>query len=129
MILLAWVFGCGGGEPTTERGLYRLEWTTEPAPIPTSELFVVRVELKDPETGAPVEDATVRVDATMPAHGHGMATRPEPDPGVCTGGTCTHPGGVYTIRGLKLHMPGEWQFRFEVEGPAGADALTVTRNQ
>ena len=113
----------------TRNGKYLVDWVPVPAPIPTSELFEVRVTLLDAKTGVPVPDAKVRVDARMPQHGHGMATRPVEDPGTCTGSgdamTCTHPDGIYLTRGMKFHMPGEWTLTISVEGPAGNDQLVV----
>jgi hypothetical protein len=107
---------------TTKQGAYVLDWGPQPDPIVAGELFTVRVSLRDAATGAPVEDATVQVDARMPQHGHGMATRPEDDRGSCDGaGRCLHPGGVYLTRGMKFHMPGEWTLSFQVDGPRGRD--------
>ncbi len=113
----------------TRNGRYLVDWTPVPAPIPTSELFEVRVTLRDAKSGAVLPDAKVHVDARMPQHGHGMATRPVDDPGVCTGSgdamTCTHPDGIYVTRGMKFHMPGEWTLTISVEGPSGHDQLDV----
>lgn len=110
---------------TTKGGLYTVAWTTVPAPIPMGGLFELHTTLRDAKTGALVEDATVRVDARMPQHGHGMATKPEDDPGACSGEppVCRHPDGVYVTRGMKFHMPGEWTLSFVVDGPAGPDRL------
>lgn len=120
------------GEPTgaalpTRKGLYTIRWTAEPSPIPLSELFVVAVELRDAKTGAPVESGAVRVNAQMPQHGHGMATKPQDDPGVpgVEVGTWTHPQGRYRTEGMKFHMPGAWTLSFQVEGPSGPDELEV----
>jgi hypothetical protein len=49
---------------------------------------------------APVAVDGLRVDATMPAHGHGMNYRAEVGP---------RPGGGYRVEGLLFHMPGAWQ--------------------
>ena len=107
----------------TARKLYRVQWRSIPDPPPLSTLFEVEVTVTDPD-GKPVEDAKVTVDATMPQHGHGMATKPEQDPGVCdAAGACRHPGGRYRTRGMKFHMPGEWKLRIDVEGPSGTDHL------
>ncbi|MDP2304506.1 MAG: FixH family protein [Pseudomonadota bacterium] len=109
----------------TSKGLYRISWLTEPAPPPLSALFEIEATLTD-AAGAPVTDAKVRIDARMPQHGHGMATKPEDDPGVCdASGACSHPDGRYRTRGMKFHMPGEWTLRFDVEGPGGTDHLEV----
>lgn len=116
-----------GAEPLpTARKLYRIAWRTEPSPPPLSALFEIEATVTD-AAGAPVTDAKVRIDARMPQHGHGMATKPEDDPGVCdaSGAACTHAEGRYRTRGMKFHMPGEWTLSFDVEGPAGTDRLEV----
>jgi len=48
---------------------------------------------------------SVRVDATMPEHRHGMNYRP----------TVTATGeGRYKAEGLMFHMAGRWELMFEV---------------
>jgi hypothetical protein len=129
-------------EVTTASGRYHIVWTSEPAPIPLAQLFEMHMTVTDAKTGAPVEDGIVTVDATMPAHGHGMPTRPEHDRGTCVpaadGATsgdplgeaiCTHAGGVYVTRGMKLHMPGEWVLSFQVNTPTGGDGIDVRHVQ
>jgi hypothetical protein len=126
-VILALLLACRSPEaptvPLTVSKRYGVTWTTVPTPVPLSELFTLEAVVTDAKTGAPVEDATVRINATMPQHGHGMATRPEDDPGVCGEGGCRHPGGVYRTRGMKFHMQGDWLLRIEVDGPKGADRL------
>lgn len=58
------------------------------------------------------------VDATMPAHGHGMNYKPVV--------TETAPGR-YRVEGLMFHMTGSWQFRFDAEADGKAVTLTVDR--
>lgn len=135
-LLLVLVVGCGGGAPAaapgeqvTQGGLYRVRVTTEPTPVPLSQLFTAVVEVRDAKTGAPVEQASVGVDATMPQHGHGMTTAPVPDDGVCADGVCRHPGGIYRTEGMKFHMPGDWTVHVEVNGPAGPDRLDLVWTQ
>jgi len=97
----------------------------EPAPIPLAQLFTAVVQVRDARTGALVEDAKVKVDATMPHHGHGMTTKPVPDEGVCADGVCRHADGLYRTEGMKFHMPGEWTVHVEVDGPAGPDRVDL----
>jgi hypothetical protein len=59
-----------------------------------------------PVAGNPGANA-LRVDAVMPAHRHGMNYAPslrEVGP------------GHYRADGLMFHMPGLWEFRFELRG-------------
>lgn len=57
-----------------------------------------------PQSGA-APPTQVRVDARMPAHGHGMNYRPK---------STQLAAGHYRFGGLILHMPGQWQLRFDV---------------
>jgi hypothetical protein len=140
--LLLWAMVACGGEPapaetkasapgtvTTARGLYRVTWAPVPAPLPLGDLFEVRSTVVDAASGAPLEVGSVLVDARMPEHGHGMATKPVADPGACEDAskadTCRHDGGVYVMRGMKFHMPGNWTLVFDVSGPAGSDRAEV----
>lgn len=134
--LLLVLLACGGGAPevqepveepawgaarVTQQGKYRVAVELEPDPPPLGELFLVRAHVTQAD-GEPLEDAKVTLDATMPHHGHGMETRPIPDPGECPEeGRCLHPGGVYTSRGFKFHMRGPWTLTVEIEGPRGFD--------
>jgi YtkA-like len=111
-------------ELTTTHKKYRLRWRTS-QPVVTGDLFSVETVLTD-AAGAPVIGGHVRVDARMPQHGHGMATKPEADPGVCAApDTCTHPEGRYRMDGMKFHMPGDWTVTFDVDGPSGSDRAEV----
>lgn len=76
------------------------------------ELFAVEVDVLDP-AGKPLTAVTkVTVDATMPAHGHGMMTEPQH--------TQVAPGR-WRSEGLKLHMHGRWVIEVKVQGPQGLD--------
>jgi hypothetical protein len=85
---------------------------TAPAPTPLNAPFVVdfRVCAKDGAVEAPP-----KVDAWMPAHRHGMNYRPSVTPVAA---------GSYRAEGLLLHMPGRWEFVFEI----GGERLTATQD-
>jgi len=53
----------------------------------------------------PAGISRIAIDATMPAHGHGMNYLPK--------ATETAPGH-YRFTGLMLHMPGRWQLTIEL---------------
>lgn len=65
----------------------------------------------------PVEGATVGIDGGMPAHRHGLPTRPQV--------TAELGDGRYRIEGLKFSMSGRWELRFDVSGSSGRETLTV----
>ena len=54
----------------------------------------------------PAAVTTVRVDAQMPEHRHGMNYRPR---------VSARGDGLYVAEGLLFHMPGRWQLLFDVE--------------
>ena len=66
--------------------------------IPLSAPFEADVTICPLESGTP---SRIAVDATMPAHQHGMNYDPEIVSGV---------DGVYEVTGLFFHMPGVWRF-------------------
>ncbi len=59
----------------------------------------------------------LKVDAQMPAHRHGMNSRATVER--------TAPGR-FLARGLMFHMPGVWQFAFDVQ--RGGDTERATRD-
>lgn len=87
----------------------------EPSPIPVSAPFSVLLTFCDLGNRLPEQ---VAVDATMPAHRHGMNYRPVV--------TKVAPGN-FRIDGLLFHMPGEWEFVFDVTyADARRERLTHT---
>jgi hypothetical protein len=90
-----------------------LAFRTTPPVIRVGELFSLQAEVC-PQEGVSV--AGLKVDAGMPAHKHGMNYQPR------VSGTGP---GKYTATGLMFHMPGRWQFTFDVETPAGRERIRV----
>lgn len=91
------------GRPLAADGV-ALAWRVEAAPggadaVPLSEPFALRLRLCPPQ-------AELRaVDATMPAHRHGMNYRPTLRP---------LGEGRWRAEGLLWHMAGTWELRFDV---------------
>ena len=67
-----------------------------------------------PKTGTAAPES-VRVDAHMPEHRHGMNYKAQ----VVAGS-----GGRYKADGLMFHMPGRWEFIFDVRSGGRTDRLT-----
>ena len=63
--------------------------------------------------GEPAE--LVAIDATMPAHKHGMNYAAKIVPGV---------DGRYRVEGLVFHMPGDWELVFDVRSGGETERLT-----
>jgi len=91
---------------------FSLAWRVEPAPLRLGEFFAVVVSACGPE---PV--SRLRVDATMPAHQHGMNYLPS---------VVAEGAGRFRADGLLLHMPGRWEFAFDVGGAESRETLRAT---
>lgn len=68
----------------------------EPASVKVGQFFSAEVMACRPNAGV----TRINLDATMPAHGHGMNYRPT---------ASQLAPGHYRFTGLMLHMPGRWQ--------------------
>jgi hypothetical protein len=88
----------------TDAGAFTLDLTTSPQPIRLNETFELTVVVHpvSPEARGPV---SVTVEANMPAHRHGMNTRPQRE---------QLDAETFLFRGLLLHMAGEWDVALEV---------------
>jgi hypothetical protein len=83
-----------------------------PAPIAVGRHFAVDT-VACAKTGA--VPTALRVDAQMPAHRHGMNYRAKVIP---------QGAGRWRAEGLMFHMPGRWQFVFDVDAGGRRDRLT-----
>ncbi len=101
-----------GAPLTSESGRYQFELTAAPEAIALGEFFTVSTRILDPQGGAPPTSGALKVNATMPEHGHGMVTLP-----VTTLGE----DGLWLTEGCKLHMFGRWVFELEWQGPQGTE--------
>jgi len=92
------------GVPTTvESSRYVVAYVTAPSPIEIGRHFTVDFVVCPRADGAAPQ--SVRVDANMPEHRHGMNYR--------AGVTVLKPG-TYRAEGLLFHMPGRWDLTFDV---------------
>lgn len=91
---------------TSNGGTYRVTYVTDPDPIPLNHMFSIDVVIADKD-GKPIADGDVQLvaDAAMPAHGHGMNTKPSVE---------AEGNGRFHVRGMLFHMPGEWQIYFDI---------------
>lgn len=101
------------GARRVESSRYLLYYRMNPAKPEASKHFAVDLTVC-PKAGAPRPEA-VRVDATMPAHGHGMNYRVDVVP---------RGSSRFEARGLMFHMPGRWELVFEVCGGDNWDRAT-----
>jgi hypothetical protein len=96
--------------PAEAQGFRRLEtadaavaYRWEPAQLKVGQFFTAEVVACRASGSEPV--GRIAIDATMPAHGHGMNYRPRAEPAGA---------GRYRFTGLMLHMPGTWRLTFDL---------------
>ena len=103
----------GDGYGRIEGTRYVLAFRPQP-PIRVGEFFALELALCARE-GQP-RPSTLRVDAQMPAHRHGMNYRASVRP---------QGPGRFIAEGLLLHMPGRWDLRFDINAGAARESLQV----
>jgi hypothetical protein len=101
------------GGTQLESARFTLGFRTEPEKISVGSHFTVEVAAC-PKAGVPVPDS-VSVDAHMPEHRHGMNYKVQ---------VAAAPAGHYRATGLMFHMPGRWEFVFDVRSGDRTDRLT-----
>ncbi len=96
--------------PAEMQGFQRLQtadaeiaYRWEPAEPKVGQFFAAEVVACRAPGPEPV--AQIAIDATMPAHGHGMNYRPKAEPAGA---------GRTRFTGLMLHMPGTWRITFDL---------------
>jgi hypothetical protein len=104
----------GKGVARSESKSYVVVWRADPAPIAVSRHFALDVVVC-PKAGA-VPPKSLAVDATMPAHRHGMNYRPT----IAAAGA-----GRFRVEGLMFHMPGAWEIAFDVAAADGTERVRV----
>ena len=102
----------GSNSVLSESGKYVLAYRTQPEKIVIGKHFTIELAVcaKD---GTAMPDS-VRVDARMPEHRHGMNYKT----------TVTATGaGRYRAEGLMFHMPGRWEYLFDVRAVDATERL------
>ena len=79
---------------------FRVSMRSNVDPVPLSHIHSWTLHLETPE-GVAIDDAQIGVYGDMPAHRHGLPTRPKVTENLG--------GGDYQIEGVKFTMPGRWQ--------------------
>jgi hypothetical protein len=103
------------GARKVESDRYILSYRTEPAKLAVGQHFTIEMAVCT-KSGQPAPDG-LRVDGFMPEHNHGMNYKAVVKP---VG------SGRYGATGLMFHMPGKWDFIFEVRGGGKTDRMTHT---
>ncbi len=116
LLVLAWVAGIAGSSWPSERGLYRVSYESTLSPIVINRMhgWILHVESAD---GKPLDGASIEVSGGMPAHRHGLPTRPRV---VAELGD-----GAYRVEGLRFHMPGAWEIVVTIEAGNAVDRVVI----
>ena len=99
----------GGQVVANADATVRLSYRFEPSELKADRHFAVLVD-----ACAPATIDALAVDAQMPEHRHGMNYKP-----VVT----KIAPNRWKAEGLLLHMPGRWEFRFDVRTSGRTDRL------
>jgi hypothetical protein len=108
-----------GGPILSGNNRFELRYASDLDPIMINNLHSWVVNLRTTE-GEAVENASIKVDGDMPAHGHGLATQPMVSEELG--------GGDYRIEGLKFQMAGYWEIYLDIltaEGEADSFIIPV----
>jgi hypothetical protein len=103
----------GRAAVATSWGTYVVETRTSTAPIVVGAPFSLEVRVAPPPVAD--GDATVAVDAGMPAHGHGMNLVPR---------VRRVDEGTFAVDGMLLHMPGAWELYVDVTSAGETERAT-----
>jgi hypothetical protein len=91
------------GAIVSQHGSFRAV-ITKPSPVPVEQLHSWKVRLTT-KGGRALVHAKIGIWGDMPAHGHGMPTRPR---------ARELGGGRYSLDGMKFQMPGAWVVELRV---------------
>jgi hypothetical protein len=101
------------GGKQVESARFSLGYRTVPEAIAVGKHFALELAVC-PKAGAQAPES-VRVDAHMPEHRHGMNYKAQ---------VVAAPGGRYKAEGMMFHMPGRWELVFDVRSGGKTDRLT-----
>lgn len=103
------------GTASTSGGSYQVKYLANPG-IPLNEPFALTLDISPlTETAADLSTINIVVDARMPQHNHGMNTRPNVEKVA---------DGQYSVTGMLMHMPGEWELYVDVQAGESTERAT-----
>lgn len=101
------------GGRLVESARFAVGYRTLPEKFAVGKHFAVELAVCPKGGGQPPD--SVRLDAHMPEHRHGMNYKAD---------VVAIPGGRYRAEGLMFHMPGRWEFIFDLRAGGRTDRLT-----
>jgi hypothetical protein len=99
---------------TSKKGMFTVTYDSEIKPVPVRSIHQWRLDIADKD-GNPVDGAEIEVSGSMPAHGHGLPTKPEATP---------EGGGLYLLEGMSFSMPGYWTVTVRIHKDGMEDSAT-----
>jgi len=99
-----------------EKGLFRFRIQTDPAPPKLGDYFSIWTTVERVSDKSRVTGGTLRLDATMPQHRHGMTTLPK---------TRLHKDGRFHTVGCRFHMHGRWVIELDFSHEGQRDRATI----
>lgn len=102
-------------ESKTRDGHFRVSLESKKKPIPISQMHQWVIKVRD-AAGVPVDQARIKFDGGMPAHGHGLPTSPR---------VTQYLGqGQYLLDGVKFNMAGKWKLHVGVVTTGAQDVAS-----
>jgi len=103
----------------SERGIYKLHFSTDYNQIPIRQMHTWRVRVSDAQ-GEAFIPGNIAIDGGMPSHGHGLPSEPK----------FTHylGDGELQLDGILFNMLGTWELRVTLIGPVGMDTAILSIN-
>ncbi len=101
------------GSRQVESARFAVVYRTVPGKVAVGRHFAVELAVCPKGGGQPPD--SVRIDAQMPEHRHGMNYKAD---------VIALPAGGYRAEGLMFHMPGRWEFIFDLRSGGRTDRLT-----
>jgi len=99
----------------SERGIYTITVASSLDPIEINQIHSWTLHIT--WEGEPVSDARLTVEGGMPAHDHGLPTRPRITEELGE--------GFYRLGGMRFHMQGEWEISIEIKDAGKTDTVVI----
>jgi len=104
-----------GQEWVSERAIYQLRFESSLEPIEINQMHSWLLYVS--ADGKPVSGATISVVGGMPAHDHGLPTRPRITEELGQ--------GAYRLEGMRFHMSGVWEVSINIEANGKTDTVVI----
>jgi hypothetical protein len=101
---------------TSQRGMFVVSYRSTLEPIQINKLHAWLIHIEN-AAGEAVVGATIEASGGMPAHNHGLPTRPRV--------TAELGGGDYRLDGMRFHMAGQWQVTLRISADGNTDTVVI----